>query len=71
LNLGILSPNQFGVLVAVTTDTLLGVATPVTASDDEEEEEEEEGEEPLQPVSNANTTRAKRTLRVFRNNFAI
>jgi hypothetical protein len=59
-------------LVAVTTDTLLGVATPSTVADAAvEEEPPPPPPKSLQPDINANIAKTKRTLRALRNDFAI
>jgi len=57
-------------LVAVTTETVLGVATPVTV-DGAAEEDELPPPPILQPAVNANTARTRRTTRALRNEFAI
>jgi hypothetical protein len=59
-------------LVAVTTETLLGVLTPSTV-DDEAAEEEEPPPPPksLQPDINAKITRTTRTPRALKNDLAI
>jgi hypothetical protein len=58
--------------VAVTTETLLGVSTPVTVDDDEEEEEPPPLlPKSLQPVNSATIARTRKTLRALRCDFAI
>jgi predicted transcriptional regulator len=59
-------------LVADTTETLLGVATPSTvAAEAEEEPPPPPPPKSLQPDINAKITRTKRTLRALKNDLAI
>jgi len=58
-------------LVAVTTETLLGVAIPSTVADEAEEEPPPPPPKSLQPDINAKITRTTRTLRALKNDLAI